>query len=1409
MIGGKQFDPVLGIDIHIIQPPGPVPPIPIPHPFVGMVMDPMDFVPFIGATVMVNSIPRAQAGSGGYALPPHIPLGGVFIKPPANECEVFMGSATVSVDGDAFTHLGLPALSCSDIGIPAPFRPKGSTPKSLMLPTSVVLCIPMGLPVLVGGPPTISLMALAMKAFMFLGKKVLKKFRKFQKGSKFWKKVSDKIRNKADNLMKKLGVPDGLRNKVSKGICTLTGHPVDVFDGRVITDAIDFELPGPLPIQWERTWYSSSDYDGPLGHGWHHAYDMALVADEQNVAVRLNDGRGISFPALRIGESAFNRWEKLTLHRHEHGYTLRDESDLLFQFQTARLGAVTPLKAIETRSGLRISFFYRPEGSLRRIVDSAGRELHVQVDAHQRIVRIEGPHATDPDQHQVLVEYRYDQGDLVLVRDPLSQLFRYHYQQHLLVQETNRNGLSFYFQWVGRGTQARCVRTKGDGGIYDHKLLYNPENRLTSVTNSLGHTTRFQFNEEGVAERIEDPLGGMTQTTYNAWNEPEEVSDALGQKTFSEFDDFGNLIKRVLPDGGIETFRWNAEHQLLEVIDAQGGAWRWEYNTEGQLIQRTNPLGHAEFFTYRRGLLIEWIDAAGSKTKISYDDHCNMIELLLPTGAAYQWTHDRQGRTLTSTNPLGGSRHFSRDPMGRLVGVIEPDGNRRQFSYDGESNLIRMQDSQRDIRMSYQGMGRLSSRTEAGTTIKFLYDTEEQLIALQNEHGLVYQFELDANGDVITESGFDGLRRRYRRDLAGRVVRIDRPNARFTDYAYDAMDRLLETRFSEGGWEKYQYRLDGQLMQAVNPHTQVRFDRDALGRITCEWQNGDWIVSEYDATGMRTGFRSSLGAVQTIERDSLGNTKRIGHADARSTNAQNNAGLQALWQAKFERDALGLELSRQLPGGIQSRWRRDSMGRVIEHTVAGSKGIWRHMQYRWDHNDRLKEVIDLQKGISAYGHDELGNLAWAQYPDGTFELRLPDSVGNLFRTRERSDRTYGPAGELIESRSPEGITRYEYDAEGFLIRKIAPGDRVWLYQWDGAGMLARVERPDGREVCFTYDALGRRLSKTFAGRTTRWIWDGNVPLHEWQEGTAEISLAQPPLHLSLPLRPPRDAQWGGPPPLGPPAQLEPEATDPDWHWPDPPSTLKLSRRVPVGLITWLFEPESFTPIAKLSDGEQLSILTDSLGVPVLMLDAQGEKVWSADISVYGKLRNVEGQASACPFRWPGQYEDIETGLYYNRFRYYDPDAGQYVSQDPIGLAGGLALCGYVDDPLTWVDPAGLNARTGAGRDHVTYRGVKNGKSYTGYASAPSELGLSKDEIVARRYNNDFSKFGGKRPTVVYSGSDTLGKQTARGLEQHYFEQDVKNLGRENVANAQNPVGPSNKKKSRYKRAANKHIKGCK
>ena len=100
---------------------------------------------------------------------------------------------------------------------------------------------------------------------------------------------------------------------------------------------------------------------------------------------------------------------------------------------------------------------------------------------------------------------------------------------------------------------------------------------------------------------------------------------------------------------------------------------------------------------------------------------------------------------------------------------------------------------------------------------------------------------------------------------------------------------------------------------------------------------------------------------------------------------------------------------------------------------------------------------------------------------------------------------------------------------------------------------------------------------------------------------------------------------------------------------------------------------------------------DHLGTPIEMTDRVGKTVWEASYQAWGEVEMVSGSLKQ-PFRFQGQYFDEESGLHYNRFRYYDPSSGRFVSQDPIGLLGGVNLYEYAPNPISWLDPLGLCKR---------------------------------------------------------------------------------------------------------------------
>ena len=265
-----------------------------------------------------------------------------------SESEMWMGSSTVLADGAPCSSLTHPALSCNIVGIPT--IPRKGKPKkvskALLAPTSMLSTITSaGNPVLVGGPPTIDVFALAMK----FGLKGL---------GKMWKKIGDRFQNLIDRLRKK-GM-NRLADILQPIKCKTFGEPVDAATGRVYHTNVDFELPGPIPVVWERTYYSDAAVDGPLGYNWHHSYNLGIRQLEEGAfAFRHADGRESFLPALKLGESHFDRKEQLFWTLDAQGYQLTDIRGLQYRFDGPenRFG-YRMVSGISTKDGFRLRFEY-------------------------------------------------------------------------------------------------------------------------------------------------------------------------------------------------------------------------------------------------------------------------------------------------------------------------------------------------------------------------------------------------------------------------------------------------------------------------------------------------------------------------------------------------------------------------------------------------------------------------------------------------------------------------------------------------------------------------------------------------------------------------------------------------------------------------------------------------------------------------------------------------------------------------------------------------------------------------------------------------------------------------------------------------------------------------------------------
>ncbi|MDY6994418.1 MAG: RHS repeat-associated core domain-containing protein, partial [Pseudomonadota bacterium] len=245
--------------------------------------------------------------------------------------------------------------------------------------------------------------------------------------------------------------------------------------------------------------------------------------------------------------------------------------------------------------------------------------------------------------------------------------------------------------------------------------------------------------------------------------------------------------------------------------------------------------------------------------------------------------------------------------------------------------------------------------------------------------------------------------------------------------------------------------------------------------------------------------------------------------------------------------------------------------------------------------------------------------------------------------------SYDPAGNLIQQPGLAGVLvqggnrlltangyRFEYNLRNHLTQK-HNGAATTQYDYDSRDMLVAC-RSKQQHWQAQYDPLGRRINKTVQGQKTTYYWDTDRLVAEINpQGQLRIYLYA----STLALTPFMFLEYEG-------IEAAPDA------------------------------------------GNRYFIFCNHVGTPIRVEDEMAQTVWQAQVSPYGTIEVEVGASFSMPLRFAGHYYDSETGLHYNRFRYYDPQLGRYMQSDPQGIGGGLNLYAYAKgNPLRWVDVRGL------------------------------------------------------------------------------------------------------------------------
>ena len=474
--------------------------------------------------------------------------------------------------------------------------------------------------------------------------------------------------------------------------------------------------------------------------------------------------------------------------------------------------------------------------------------------------------------------------------------------------------------------------------------------------------------------------------------------------------------------------------------------------------------------------------------------------------------------------------------------------------------------------------------------------------------------------------------------------------------------------------------ITGNLTKARNQHSSVELAYDELDRLIGE-------------TTVHNGQSATVG----YRYDPLGNRIRTILPDGRhidylyyGSGHLHQISLDGEVITDIERDKLHREIQRT-QGSISSLYDYDPMGRLKSQrtvrsgtqTPSGKQnplaGGAVNRRYAYDKAGNLIQSADQRSGVLNYVYDKIGRIQEARNSQTgrseTFAfdpahniLDIPTSAPSPVGEGRGEGKTTAPIsddpqtqGRLKSPANPNltagnrlkeynGI-EYTYDALGNLIYRQLPDGENQYYQYDLENQLVRAEikkLAGNTEIWeYAYDPFGRRLSKerqdklawtSTDPKRTHFVWDGTRLLQEY--------------------------------------------------------TYK-------GCYTYIYtDQDSYEPLAQVFDNakDETQYLAyfhnDQVGIPKEMTDIHGNLLWYGEYTAWGRLKKDERvyKDAHQPFRLQNQYYDEETGLHYNLMRYYEPEAGQFVNQDPIGLLGGINLYQFSPNVQTWIDPLGLNAK---------------------------------------------------------------------------------------------------------------------
>ncbi|WP_435212528.1 RHS repeat-associated core domain-containing protein [Streptomyces sp. bgisy034] len=764
-------------------------------------------------------------------------------------------------------------------------------------------------------------------------------------------------------------------------------------------------------------------------------------------------------------------------------------------------------------------------------------------------------------------------------------------------------------------------------------LTYDTQNRVTEARDNAGRTVSYTYDGEGRLSTVTDPAGKVSSYTYDGTsNRIATATDARGIVYMTNtFDADGRVQQQTLTEG--------AKYTLAYTVTGTGEVTATEVTQPGGAVRRVEfdgGYGVSDTEAYGTDLTRKTVYERGTGHRIDAvtDPYGRRTELSYDTDGHLTRTvelADTDDARTTSTVIYDGA-------YDQPSSITDALGHTTTFAYDADGNLTKTTDAEgRESSYTYNDVGQVTTTTDASGAVTTYTYSNGDLAAITDAEGRTAGRFTDAVGRTSALTDEAGSLTAISYDLLNQPREITDPLGHTTVLGYDANGNLTTLTDARGNTTTWAYDDADRPETATDPlGAQAVFEYDAAGFLTkATSRSGTSATADYDLLGRPTTTKYGVGtsgqaeSTVTYAYDAVGLLQQI--TDSRSGDQT------------FAYDAHDRLTSTTGPTGTVG-YSYDAADRRTRMTAAGTTTT-----YGYDTSDILTSVTSGTQQVT-FALDAVGREKTASLPGGITRTTGYDTtgaissvtyaqdgetIGDLTYTRDERTLQTGLAGSLARIALPAAERGTQFGKDN---RITAYDGRTFSYDADGRltgdGVReytwnARGELTGltqaGETSSFGYGPLGDRVSKTIGGTASRYLTDGANPLVE-QDDSGETA-----------------------------------------------ATVATS-----GLDEFLTRTE---------DGTTQVYLTDALGTVVGLAGMDGTVATTYAYDPYGTPA-ASGTATSNPYTFTGR-EDDGTGLLYYRNRYYDPQTGRFVSQDPIGQAGGVNLYQYaLSSPTTYTDPLG-------------------------------------------------------------------------------------------------------------------------